>query len=395
MNRYHSITFCLIVATCSAFGQSAQVPLTDLKTTNNPCFQLLDIAPTSVTSPASPKDLGLGVLQNLTGGSSILKELAKNFAVSIAPYWYVKPSGENVFKYTNVLNPATGKKYAFGGFLRKMTLSASSTFNDSTSGSLLKNTNYYAAGLNTNILTLRTKQDHTNINGYFTTISGRLKAAGQAFEDSVTKANPALSPAQLATLLFSTAVQKAEIASTANFLAHDNEYTSGSKNLQNALNVPLFQLDFSVAYSQAFPNNSTSNSRFNRLAGWLTGALNFPINSAHSDYLSVMGMYKLIGDNLLTDTTHNIYQRESANDIGGKLSITMSDFSIGFEGIWRTYTNDKSFNSHRAVGFIQYKVNQNIYLTGSFGQNFGSSNNLFTLLGVNFGFGNKSASLPN
>jgi hypothetical protein len=61
MNRHRYITLCLVLLTGPAFGQSGQVPLTDLKTTNNPCFQLLDIAPTSVTSPASPKDLGLGL----------------------------------------------------------------------------------------------------------------------------------------------------------------------------------------------------------------------------------------------------------------------------------------------------------------------------------------------
>jgi hypothetical protein len=396
MNKHLSLLlFCTIVLISRTFAQSAQVQLTDLKTTNNPCFQLLDIAPSTITSPASPKDLGLALLQNLSSGSA----LPKNFALSVSPYWYFKSDDENLYKYLNV--STVGNKHMFSGIVRKLAISVSSTFNDSTNGSLLKNTNYYAGGIYTNIFTYRSTTNQKAIEKYAGVISDRLKAnAGKDFTDSIqnTHAFKALTTAQQTAFLNSTFtdenLKKARAESIAHALAKDTIYGNDSKGLQTALNIPLLQIDAAGAYSQAFPGNSTSNSRFNRLAGWLTAALNISLSPKHADYLSFLALGKLISDNLLTDTTHNIYQRKSAHDLGGRLSYTVSSFSLGFELIYRTYPDASAYTSHRAVGFIQYKVNDNIYLTGSFGQNFGNSNNLFTLLGVNFGFGNKSASLP-
>lgn len=383
-----------IVLSSRIFAQS-QVPLTDLKTTNNPCFQLLDIAPSTISSPASPKDLGLALLQNLSSGSA----LPKNFALSVSPYWYFKSDNENVYRYLNV--DTLGGKHIFSGIVRKLAISVSSTFNDSTNASMLKNTNYYAAGIYTNILTIRSSQNQDSVKKYANVVSARLKAnAIKAFTDSIknTPAYKAKTPDQQTAFLNSLFTDhdliQAQAASVAHALAKDTIYTNDSKDLQTALNIPLLQLDAAGAYSQAFPGNSTSGSRFNRLAGWLTAALNISFSTKHADYLSFLALGKLISDNLLTDTTHNIYQRKSAHDLGGRLSYTVSSFALGFELIYRTYPDASTYNSHRAVGFIQFKVNDNIYLTGSFGQNFGNSSNLFTLLGVNFGFGNKSASLP-
>lgn len=401
MKKYTPI---ILFATVLLGGQSVaqtvsggQVPLTNLKTTNNPCFQLLDIAPASISEPASPKDLGLSLLQNLAGGSA----LPKNFALSVAPYWYFKPTGEDVYKYLNVSHDYNGKtKQNVSGVLRKLNISVSSTFNDSTNGSLLKNTNYYAGGVYTNLLTLRSGPNKTDITTSLDTISGRERAGERAFWDSLRHTIPeAIVGPQLQAMLLEQRRNpnniKAAPASIANFMRNDPANITASKNLQTALNAPLFQLDAAGAYSQAFPGNSTSGSRFNRIAGWLTATLNLPLSTKHGDYLSLLLLGKLMSDNLLTDSAKSVYTRASAHDIGGKLTYTMSSaFSLGFEGIWRTYPDEGKYNSHRAVGFIQYKVNDNIYLTGSFGQNFGSSNNLFTLLGVNFGFGSKSASLP-
>jgi hypothetical protein len=393
--KIHQVIFAasLILSGGRIFAQTgAQVPLSNLKTTNNPCFQLLDIAPSSITEPASAKDLGLAVLQNLSGGSA----LPKNFAFSVAPYWYFRPSNENVYKYLNLREDSASNMFA--GILRKLDISLSSTFNDSTSGSLLKNTNYYAVGCYTNILTYRTPKSQDSIRVYLNEISSELKAANTAAQKQVFDSLNAAGKDPNA-IFTDTALMRIQGNDRDNILAKDKTYATASKGLVDAISgtkMPLFQLDGAGAYSQAFPGNSTSGSRFNRLAGWLTATFNIPLSTKHADYLSILVLGKLMGDNLLTDTAKNVYTRASAHDIGGKLTYTMSSaFSLGFEFIQRTYGSSESgYNSHRAVGFLQYKVNDNIYLTGSFGQNFGNSNNLFTLLGVNFGFGNKSASLP-
>ena len=358
--------FCLglvLQGLAQSNSSTRTAPLGDLKSTNNPTFQLLDIAPSSISQPADPKELGLSLQQTISSGSA----LPKNFAISVAPYWYFKPAGENVYKYLNL--PYAGKNHTFSGIARKLSVSVSSTFNDSTSGSLLKNTNYFAGGITTNILTIRQAKDQDTIANLLTIISSRIHTA-----------------------------QRQPIDSVAKFLAKDSIYVKASKDLQDAIggmSLPLFQVDAAGAYSEAFAGNATSSSRFSRVAGWVTATLSTPLSKTHNDNLSILGLFKLMDDNLLVDTAKNTFERKSAIDIGGRLSYTNKTITIGFEFIQRSYSGASVYNSHRAVGLLQYKVNDNIYLTGSFGQNFGSSvTNLFTALGLSFGFGNKAQTLP-
>jgi len=76
-----------------------------------------------------------------------------------------------------------------------------------------------------------------------------------------------------------------------------------STNLQIDLNqIPIFQLDAAFAYSEAFESNSFNHSRFNRTAGWLTATLGIPLGRKYNNNVSVLGLFKLLRDNLLTDT---------------------------------------------------------------------------------------------
>lgn len=156
---------------------------------------------------------------------------------------------------------------------------------------------------------------------------------------------------------------------------------------------PLFQLDAAYATSVAFTNNTYANRRFNRSGVWLTATFQgLSFKKDRSDNLALMLLGRLIWDNALKDTAKNVFQETTGYDLGARLDYTVGKFNLSVEHLNRIYS-DKSLNTNRTVAIIQYKLNTNLYLMGTFGQNFGNFNNVFTLLGINWGFGSSPLSL--
>lgn len=90
---------------------------------------------------------------------------------------------------------------------------------------------------------------------------------------------------------------------------------------------------------------------------------------------------------MLIDNENNIFGRENALDIGIKVDFTIKDFTLAYEHIKRNYNGNNSLDSNRNVFIMQYKISDGLYFTGSYGKNFGEINNLFSLFGINYGFG--------
>ena len=74
-------------------------------------------------------------------------------------------------------------------------------------------------------------------------------------------------------------------------------------------------------------------------------------------------------------------------DFAGRVELEFDRLAVSFESVHRMVTENKLLNSFRNVGILQYKVNDNFYLTGTFGKNFGGQPNLIAFLGLNFRFG--------
>jgi hypothetical protein len=173
----------------------------------------------------------------------------------------------------------------------------------------------------------------------------------------------------------------------------DDEAQKALKKLDE---LPLFQLDAAFAYSEAIPENEFKNKRFNRSGFWLNASLNLFSDGENKneleDHLSMIGSLRFISDNILDTNTTDMYKRNSAVDYGGKIEYTIRNFSIGVEYLKREYSENSDLNSERTVGVIQYKISDGVYFTGSYGKNFGDVKNLFTLFGINYGFGKSKLS---
>ena len=403
----------ILVLLWSAFSLNAQnVELKDLKNLNSPGFQILDIAPNTIDRPANPKAFAAGLMSLTSNGTAI----PKNFALEIAPYWFFKPKNATVFQYLNIKDGE--KSNTWTGIFNKMSISAASVYSDSTSGSLLKKTNYIAFGLKTNLITYRNDKQNQKLKNALANFSKRIlelrpnqkktdeleiklndignKIRGLSLKlknetnDSLRKIiNEEYVQARIDEALISKQLDDFENQAPALLETNIKEDTLIQSYLKELDDLPLLQVDIAFAYSEAFPDNQSKDKRFNRSGLWLNAALNaFSFDKTElNDNLTLMLCTRYISDNVLRENSLDIFERQNAFDLGFKIEYSIKDLSISYEYLKRDYSNNSSLNSERKVGSLQYKISDGLYITGAYGTNFGTENNLFTIFGINYGFG--------
>jgi hypothetical protein len=399
MKTYFPFLFCVFLLVTNTYAQE-EINIKDLKTPDSPGFQILDIAPSSIVRPSNPKAFAASLVSLSNSGTII----PKNFAMEVSPYWYVKSDSASVYEYLSINKTANKETIDFKGFLSKMSLSIASTFSDSTSGSLLKNTNYLSFGIRTNLFTYRTVAQNQKLQNCLKQITDKMKeiksndvekkkliGMRNKLENEMDDEADPIKKAILASTIKLLDLQIDEIINVSSEklekkLEEDEET---QKNIKKLNEVPFFQLDGAFAYSEAIPDNNYANKRFNRSGFWLNASLNtFSVDKERlHDNLSFMGTLRYISDNLQIENSDNQFQKSKAYDVGFRIEYTIKELSLSYEYLKRDYSNNNQLNSNRKIGTIQYQINDALYFTGSYGSNFGIEENLFVLFGINYGFG--------
>jgi hypothetical protein len=169
------------------------------------------------------------------------------------------------------------------------------------------------------------------------------------------------------------------------------------KRLTELLAVkPIFQLDIAGAGSWIYKDNTLSESHSYRMGVWTTMEFSLPLSStsnveemlANQNYLNLYASFRYIQEDSTTD--FKTFRRQDLLDIGGRLEVEFNKFNLSFEAIRRFNQRDKDLNTSRNVGIVQYKINDQLFLTGTFGKNFGTVKNLIALFGLNWGLGKQS-----
>jgi len=350
----------MVIALSGTSIKAQEIKLEDMKTPNVPGFSLLDVSPTSIERPSNPKAFALNVVSLTSAGST----LPKNIAFEFSPYWFLRPKGETVYKYLNVQDDETTNIAA--GILRKFSVSVASFFNDSLTH-LLPRTNYLAFGARTNLLTIRSGKQTRNLQSALLAVSESIaEAASSSGETSGGIPDPDVIERNL---------------------NESSNYIKASKDLSQMLQAkPLFQLDAAYAFSNAYPNNTVKEERFHRSGFWMSAVLSTEATSKKDDNLDFILFGRIFRDNFLLDTTNLIFGKVQAKDLGLRVLYQYDRFSISFEHVSRHYSQSH-LNSKRNVGILQYRVGENTYVYGTFGKNFGLTNNLLAIFGLNLGFG--------
>lgn len=381
------LAFALVPFALIAQTSSDTIPLKDMIVPTSPGFNLLDISPTTVERPATVKQLALNVANTLQQSSG----LPQNFAMEFAPFWLFKHPNMSIFKYNGLLvnKKADGGREAksqqnilYGA--RNFSVSLATAEKDSGQGVGVK-TNFLAYSIKANIITVRKQRTLDSLKKSILDLNAQLvddtkkaakKCAIYLRGDDHTK--------------YLDCVEQETFISDSTVLDSLTSYYDTLLTIR-----PAFTADIALASSTAFGNNSITESHGYRSGGWLTVCysqpLSFKKNKTLSDlykqtnYINIYGIGRVLMEDSTTD--FKTFTRYTYWDFGGRVELEFDRLAISFESVHRSVMENSALNSSRNVGILQYKVNDNFYLTGTFGKNFGGQSNLLAFLGLNFGFG--------
>ena len=136
----------------------------------------------------------------------------------------------------------------------------------------------------------------------------------------------------------------------------------------------------SSAVTIDIPDEDFDLSKFSRVGFWFTPSYRWQTPAL--DFLGVARYTReLRGDN------------EDLADFGARLIWHLGRLALSAEALYRVGLTGggESGDTERAVGMLEYRLTDNLYLVGTFGKDFDSEGDekdtLISVLGVNFGFG--------
>jgi len=417
-------------------AQENKIEIEDLKATGSPAFTILGINPTAIERPQTPKAMGVTLLNAFNN----INVIPKSFAFEVTPYWLSSHNNlefEDYFNHQSAVqnlafsvatspldSPSVGTSLSFG--FRTMLFAGAPNSDlkkckenyirnlgkDNTRESILDQINedlkhkalvidssYDKSARNPNdsilkidsvyrslilleikeVIKYRIKKDSAN-NEVLSKLNSSerpkffddyrnflLKIVNETkFKDSDTLSNTRKD--ELYTIL--------NTATDTISKSQDNIFIDSLRNV-NKYRVG-WKLETSFAISGDFKNDSTSNGEWSKLGLWVTPAYTLEGN------IDLIGVLRYFGNFEANKITNGEYYA------GARVLYKNGDFGVSFETLSKMQNKGKP--SFRYALNLDYKLYDNVYITGTFGKNFDGSNiegngNLITLLGINFGMG--------
>ncbi|GGH18025.1 hypothetical protein [Mucilaginibacter phyllosphaerae] len=370
------ITIVIGISGMAAFAQSpANTKLSDLAVPASPAFVITDITPTLIQDPATPKSLVLGIAQSTVQQSGLA--FPNNYSAEFAPYWWIKPDGRNVYGVLGI-NKQTGKEDPFAG-LKFSRISIAFINKDLIPDTSSGNQKVFAIGLRTTLIKVHGKQWAANIT--------------KTIADWVTAAKGELD------FTANADVQAAYVRASGNpdkqaqiIKDYNNSMTAASFAAINKLLLqkPTFTWDIAGAYSAYGINNQTIST--GRNGAWTTLSYYQPLDKGNVNYFNIGGSVRYLVDNFQKDDA-GVIGRANNLDVGGSAGFSFNQLTIGVESLYR-YSKGVANTANRTVGVVNFKVAENIYVSGIFGKDFAGPNKIISAFGLNWGFGSEKVELP-
>lgn len=142
-----------------------------------------------------------------------------------------------------------------------------------------------------------------------------------------------------------------------------------------------WMIEAAGAIVATFPDESFGRGKVTRFGIWVT-----PTYRMEKPFFDFLGVARFIHDKENS-------QENNVFDIGGRILWQHKEFALSIESVERFIQNDSAQNNNttRVCGVLEYRLEDNIYLTASFGKNYnantGGRGNLISLLGITFNFG--------
>lgn len=346
--------------------------LKDLEIPNSPAFILLDQSPTTIERPSSSKAFVLNVLNSFQENNGF----PQNYAVDLTPFWFFKHPNMTSLKYAGY-NAKKQKQMIFGNLART---SVSFAFVTTMDSAIQKSVNNLSLGIRFNLITIRSAKDISDLKRANSELINLLEKIDKSLEEYIH--DPTL--IWIDPTLYHVKVK--------NFYEQNEVIEMMKVNEENTIkNIldrkPVFGVDGAVGYNNFFVDNDYSDVHFGRSGVWLTLNYSRLLDKKNSEknYVNFYALGRYLSDG--TTLTNGIYTKQNYYDFGGKIELEFKKISISYEYIYRI--NDIT-NTFRSNGLMKYKISDKVFLTTAFGKNFGTSNNLISLFGLNWGLSTNS-----
>jgi hypothetical protein len=351
-----SLAFLLLVCISSSYAQTQNnsLQLQDMQLTNAPAFSLMDVSPSSIQSPTSTKAFSTSIVNAITQGNGI----PQNYAVEFTPFWFTAHPRMTSYKFFGITPSGQSNPFSQARFV---SLSLAIINKDSTQN-IGKLGNHNAGfGARTTLIKI---------------YSGRVR---DSIYNTAKKWDQAL-----ATLATGTQMTRAQLDAAAASLTYGNIIK------QLMTEKPLFSLDVAAATNLNFPSNSFNSNHISRIGFWANSNLALDLDKkdpGSDNYLTISALTRYIrsSDSL---GTHGKYVNSNLVDLGLKTEFQFGNIALAYEYINRSSSIKSVGTTFKSVGLINYKIKEGLFLTGAFGQNFSTINNLITTIGINWGLSN-------
>ena len=361
---------------------SSEVKIKELAVPNAPAFKLLDISPTQIESPNTPKQFALGIAQSFNDNIG----WPQNYSMEFSPYWWLKSSNRSVYDFLGLKKTVNAKgekiilgENAFSG-LKFTSVSLAFINQDLIPDTIKQSQKIFSVGIHSTIIKIHS-------HNYANSLKSKLTAWHTAAQK------------ELETALANMPVDTSKVVQEAYWQEFSNRKSTTTSIIFDDINdimneKPLFSLDLSAAIAQYGLNDSAWKT--GRTGIWATVSSYLPLklndDEINKNYFALFGYLRFMQDNYSLGKDDQVL-KSSCTDIGGKLELKFDKFSIGYEIIRRHYSQDDINSGKRSVGVINYQLGDNLYINGAFGKDFGVAHKLISFLGINWGFGNEKVKL--
>ncbi|MEM8509332.1 MAG: hypothetical protein AAF717_15985 [Bacteroidota bacterium] len=356
--RFLTLILVLPFSWYSVFSQKIPLSEFNLANSTSPAFVLIEESPTEVYVPENLKALTIHALNNF----------GANLSIELNPYYYLdtKNEGRTFFRYLGL--EQDGKKYKQNPFsgIRSATTFSFAYADKEFEGFGGEKRNITSLGARTKILRFyRVKEVKTYYNKVSKILTNIIYPNAIKLELLNAKGNTQ---------------KQTEIKDK---FFNSEEGSKMLKELELFRNPikPFFQLDGAIGYSAVIQEEGTIPGTLNRFGTWLTSEVSIKLNkngqnTKSNRYFNTLFVTRYIEDEFNLDSETLFYR-----DFGGKIEFEFEKFSFSYEYIKR----NGSVESERSVGNIKFLINKDVSLTGGFGKDFSSDQNLITLFGIDWG----------
>jgi hypothetical protein len=336
-------------------AQDNRVKIEDLETPSSPGFILLDAAPASIESPTTAKAFGTSILNSITQSGGI----PKNYAVEFTPFWFTKPRAITFEKFHGIRISDDGTVRNNIGYANQFGTVSFAILAGTGKDSLPNKHTTTSLGYKHTFIRVNSNLDD------MVDVKNQMYDVLRSFGLGNIDSTEAIRQVAMVVVRFERIAQR----------------------------KPVFELEGAVAAAMLFNNEDYNSANFSRAGFWLTATLAKTLNNNETNYVNGSICVRYLADHTQVDDASNFVYHHNM-DIGGKFGFEIGKFFVAAEALYRANLTDKTKNTYRLSGNLKYQVLDGLFLSTTFGRNFGETQNAMAFLGLNWTFGLNGNTLP-